>query len=291
MKLVKSVLSASILAAAAQSAVAVEIDPYASLRANVIGDAGNEEWSDAYGRAGITLSEEVNGLNVTYNFEAKYDVTQEADNNLSDGRIRQNNLKIAGDFGSIAIGKTWSPFYNALVWGTGSDRFNGTYSGYETPLTLNRRDQTVTYTAPTFNGINLAVAVSDSGSDNHKDIAATYALNDEITLAAGFTNGDSTASKDKGLGIRYTKDQWTMTLNHMEKNDGATDYTNAYAGYAIDDNNYVGAHISEVSNTSASNPFTLGYTHKYNDDLKVFVEYYDADDGNEYPSIGFHYSL
>ncbi len=70
-----------------------------------------------------------------------------------------------------------------------------------------------------------------------KDVALTYKVNDQITLCSCFTDGDTAASKDSGLGIRYTKDSWTMiTLNYMETDaDGATDYTMHLHSYSIDD--------------------------------------------------------
>ena len=296
MKLVKSVLSASILAAAAQTAVAVEITPYASIRANLVGDAGNEDWSDAYSRAGITASEEFDSIKLTYNFEAKYDPFGDAHNTLEDGRIRQNNIKVSGDFGSLTIGKTWTPFYNVVMYDVGFDRFKSARAGWgdNTVDGYFRIDETLFYSSPDMNGLQIQASVSSSNNNNNRQLAGTYKLNENITLGAGVTTGDSASDKDRGFGIRYNKDEWTLTANYMETDANSdAEFINLYAGYAIDEKNSVSADFTDktVDNVS-SNPYTLAYHHTYNEALNVFVEYYNDDtNNNAYPAIGFNYSF
>ena len=288
MKLVKSVLSASILAAAAQSAVAVEIDPYAQINVayNDKSYNGGSGWEDTSSRAGIKFSEEINGLSVVYNYELSVDPTNETHNDTSEPNTRINALRVSGDFGTVSVGKDWVPFYNAIVWGVGADRFGGYYSGFESVSGLRQKD-TLFYTSPTIDGFQLSASISDQ-NNGRKDVALTYKVSDQITVAAAFADGDTAAKKDSGVGISYTKDSLMINLNYMETDASNADYTNFYTEYSFDDQNTLRAHISETS--SSTNPYTLGFSHQYNDDLNVYIEYYD-DETTERPQIGFSYSL
>ena len=289
MKLVKSVLSASILAAAAQTAVAIEIDPYAQINVayNDKSYNGGSGFEDTSSRVGVNISEDLNGLAVVYNYESSIDPTNETDTDMSEPDTRINALRVSGNFGTVSIGKDYLPFYNAIVWGVGADRFNGYYSGFETVSADLRQKDTLFYTSPSIDGFQLSASISDQNNDR-KDIALTYKVNDQITLAAAFADGDTDAEKDSGVGISYTKDSLMVNLNYMETDDSNADYTNLYTEYALDDKNTLRAHISDTS--SSTNPYTLGFSHQYNDDLNVYVEYYD-DETTERPQIGFSYSL
>jgi len=288
MKLVKSVLSASILAAAAQTAVAIEINPYAQINVayNDKSYNGGSGFEDTSSRVGVNISEDLNGLAVVYNYESSIDPTNETDTDMSEPDTRINALRVSGNFGTVSIGKDWVPFYNAIGWGVGADRFNGYYSGFEMVTGLRQKD-TLFYTSPNIDGLQLSASISDQNNDR-KDIALTYKVNDQITLAAAFADGDTDAEKDSGVGISYTKDSLMVNLNYMETDDSNADYTNLYTEYALDDKNTLRAHISDTS--SSTNPYTLGFSHQYNDNLNVYVEYYD-DETTERPQIGFSYSL
>jgi predicted porin len=301
MKLVKSVLSASILAAAAQSAVAVEITPYAGIQMHYLfedgsswsGDAG---WQDSYSRAGIKFSEDIGNIAVSAKFEYSIDPTGEVDFENTETQRRIGVIKASGDFGTIGYGKDFQPFYNAVVWGTGSDRFLGYNTGWQARF-IPRVSDTFYYTTPDLDGLQIATAFSadDAGTyaeadrPNNKEIAATYVINDNFTTALAWSDGDTARQKRTGAGIKYTRENWLATLNFQESDDG-NEYINAYTSYSIDDTNTVHFHLSE-DNGNNTNPFTLGYKYKYDGDLTLFAEYYDDDAGGEYPSIGFHYNL
>jgi len=308
MKLVKSVLSASILAAAAQSAVAVEITPYAGIQVEYqFDDQGGRDSDggidDSYSRVGIKASEEFEGFAVNYKFETGVDATGEGDNKiLDDGTVRVNRIQVTGDFGTIAYGLDWTPFYNEIDWGTGSDRFLGYYSGFQTQYPI-RSSETLFYTSPDLNGLKVSMSYGQDSTScydgtscaNDKELVLTYTVNENLTVVAANTDGDADSQKRNGFGLRYTVDAWTFTLNNQDADTGL-EHTNAYVGYALSDADYIGAHISESTASDAdgntkTNPFTLGYSHKYNDALTVFAEYYDNDAGGEYPQVGVHYNF
>ena len=308
MKLVKSVLSASILAAVAQSAVAVEIDPYASIRANYIAGDADGQWNDAYTRAGVNVTEELDNITISYNLEFDYDPTQENHNDMSTSSIRTNVIKLSGDFGTLAYGRDWAPYYNAVSYGVGPDRFYGTYSGF-TVDAVGKPNKTLFYTAPKMGNLQISAAYTrdnaadygwgtGSGGTNGKDkqIAATYDVNDSLMLAAGMVRGDDAQEDRNGFGASYTTGAWLLTANYQERKS-ATEITgtNVFARYQMDEKNSLRAHYAHIETEGSEdiNPITLGFMHQYNDDLKVFVEYYDDDSGanQEYPQIGFHYNL
>ena len=300
MKLVKSALSASILAAAAQTAAAIEITPYAGIQVEYhFDDQGGRDGDGgidySYSRIGVKASEEFEGFAVNYKFETGIDATGEGDNKiLDDGTVRVNRIQITSDLGTFAYGLDWTPFYNAITWGVGSDRFLGYYSGFQAEF-ITRTSDTFFYTSPDLNGLQISASYGlDSASDydgstakDDRQVAVTYTVNDNLTLAAATTNGVDATHDRTGYGMRYTKDAITATLSTQESDDGS-EWINAYASYALNDADTVSAHISD---TNSTNPFTLGYSHKYDDSLTVFAEYYDNDAGGEYPQVGIHYNF
>ena len=301
MKLVKSVLSASILAAAAQTSVAVEITPYAGIQMHYLFEDGSSPsldagWQDSYSRAGVKLSENIGDISVTAKIEYSIDPTGEVDFENTETHRRIGVVKASGDFGTVGYGKDFQPFYNAVVWGTGSDRFYGYNTGWQARY-IARVSDTFYYTTPDINGLQVATAVSadDAGTyaeadrPNNKEIAATYVINDNLTAALAWSDGDTARQKRSGGGLKYTRDNWLTTLNYQESDNG-NEFINAYASYQVDDSNRIHAHISE-DNGNNTNPYTLGYVYSYDSDLSLFAEYYDDDAGGEYPSIGFHYNL
>ena len=308
MKLVKSVLSASILAAAAQSAVAVETDVYASIRAEYLGGDGSD-WGfgtgmhDAYSRVGLKVSEELDGLTISYNFEFSVDPTGDMHDagyteKFNARMIRQNTLTLSGDFGSIAAGELWSPFYNAITWGTGADRFDGYYTGYQT-VSSSRIENAIAYNSPTVNGMQVAILLgADSATDvhgsnsydNHKDVAITYSVNDEISVAAALTDGDSDAQKDKGFGISYTKESLFLSANIESSDATNSGAKNIFASYSLNDSTSLSGHVG-ATDGDYDNARTLAITHRYNDQIKVWAQYYTDDTIGNVPSVGLRVDL
>ena len=308
MKLVKSVLSASILAAAAQTAVAVETDVYASIRAEYLAGDGSD-WGfgtgmdDAYSRIGLKVSEELEGLTISYNFEFSVDPTGDMHDagyteKFNSRMIRQNTLTLSGEFGSLAAGEVWSPFYNAITWGTGADRFDGYYTGYQT-VSSSRIENAIAYNSPTIDGFQVAVLLgADSATDmhggnsydSHKDIAITYSVNDEITIAAAMTDGDSDAQKDKGVGISYTKDSLFLSANIESSDEADKDAQNLFASYSLTDKTALSGHIGSTDG-DYDNAKTIAISHKYDDQIKVWAQYYSDDTIGDVPSIGIRVDL
>ena len=310
MKLVKSVLSASILAAAAQTAVAIETDVSASIRVAYIGGDGHDStspagetgWHDAYSNVTFNASEDLGSTKLSYQFSLWADPTGSLDNDMNEKGVRTHFIQLSGDFGAVSFGENWSPFYNAIIWGAGADRFNGYYTGYGVPGFDSRTTDTVFYSSPDINGLKINASIGTNSTttkhgatqfDDHRELALTYQLNDNIMIAAAMTDGDSDAQKDKGVGISYTKDAITINANYMTtEEDGVLysgDYSNLYAQYDINDQTSLRAAIGSADGYVGGN-YTLGASHQYDESIRVFAEYYSDDTGN-YPTVGFRIDI
>lgn len=308
MKLVTSVLCASILAAAAQTAVAIETDVSASIRVAYIGGDGHDAtsldtgWHDAYSNVTFNASEDLGSTKLSYQFSLWADPTGNLDNDMNEKGVRTHFIQLSGDFGAVSFGENWSPFYNAIIWGAGADRFNGYYTGYGVPGFDSRTTDTVFYSSPDFNGLQINASVGTSSTttkhgatqfDDHRELALTYQLNDNIMIATAMTDGDSDAQKDKGVGISYTKDAITINANYMTtEENGASysgDYSNLYAQYDINDQTSLRAAIGSADGYVGGN-YTVGASHQYDESIRVFAEYYSDDTGN-YPTVGFRIDI
>ena len=310
MKLVKSVLSASILAAAAQTAVAFETDVSASIRVAYIGGDGHDTapvvgetgWHDAYSNVTFNASEDLGSTKLSYQFSLWADPTGSLDNDMNEKGVRTHFIQLSGDFGAVSFGENWSPFYNAIIWGAGADRFNGYYTGYGVPGFDSRTTDTVFYSSPDINGLQINASVGTSSTttkhgatqfDDHRELALTYQLNDNIMIAAAMTDGDSDAQKDKGVGISYTKDAITINANYMTTEENGEfysgDYSNLYAQYDINDKTSLRAAIGSADGYVGGN-YTMGASHQYDESIRVFAEYYSDDTGN-YPTVGFRIDI
>jgi len=311
MKLVKSVLSASILAAASQTAVAVETDVSASIRVAYIGGDGHDSapvagetgWHDAYSNVTFNASEDLGSTKLSYQFSLWADPTGSLDNDMNEKGVRTHFIQLSGDFGAVSYGENWSPFYNAIIWGHGADRFNGYYTGYNVPGFDSRTTDTVFYSSPNMNGLQISASVGTDATskkhgerkfEDHREIAVTYQVNDVVSVAAAMTDGAQDEQKDKGIGISYKKDSITLNANYMTTEEGGAwysgDYTNLYGQYDVNDKTTLRATIGWADEGYVGDSYTLGASHQYSDSVRVFAEYYSDDTGN-YPSVGLRVDI
>jgi predicted porin len=119
-------LAAAVFVAATSCAHALDYDFYASLR--VHGEAvepDNEEalgsytgWRDAYSRIGFKASHAFNEDVTAYGqLELPLDIPNKAvqDPWDQDEDIRIGKIGIKGNFGDVAVGQMWMPYYNAIA--------------------------------------------------------------------------------------------------------------------------------------------------------------------------------
>jgi len=297
LKLVKSVLSASIIAAAVSTATAAEFDIYGSIQpmydpeGHRFPSQGGER-TQAVTQAGIKLTETLtNGISLSANYEIYLNGADWDDLKTSSTEARQAHVGLSGDFGTVKIGRTQTPSYMAV--GYVADMFYWYTTGSK--VTASRQDSSIFYNSPDMDGLNIAVAVSNSddstseGGEDRKDLAVTYKVNDNITLAASHVTSDTAAKENKGIAMTYTRDSLKVMVSREDSD--AKDASNIFASYTIDDKTSVAAHYADLdSSGTKTNPWVVAGYRTLTDDLTLWVEYTEYDgSGDAVPAVGLDY--
>ncbi|NEV61300.1 porin, partial [Thiorhodococcus minor] len=142
---------------------------------------------DAYSRIGVKASLPISDDITTYGqLELPIDSVNLAVQDPWDQNadIRIGKVGVKGQFGDLAYGQMWMPYYNAIAYPV--DMFSTYYSGFATYTTF-RKGDTVSYYSPTFYGLSAAAAYSeDNGVDDDDRFQATLSYNiGDLTLSAG----------------------------------------------------------------------------------------------------------
>lgn len=196
---------------------------YGSIRVQIQDtNKGNVEYKDNYSRLGAFGSAEImDGIKATYNFEFRL-FTDDGSFAGNDTRARLANVGLEGKFGSILIGKQYSPHWNFTdnaidvfadidesagctnestgvichthrygLWAVDAAG-NGHYIEYLRP------DRAVTYMTPDMNGFQAALMVVTNNGDVKANLAGDK---DEsivgYNLAAKYIIGDFTVSASR----------------------------------------------------------------------------------------------
>jgi len=291
----KLFFGAGAMLAMSQAAMAIDFDAYGSLRIGVEavspdGSADDDYTGlrDAYSRVGIKVSEAIaDDWTVSAQLELPLDLANLDVHSPYDqqDQVRIAKLQINGPLGSVWYGRGWMAYYNYIAYPV--DYFSSYYSGWATTTTF-RREQTLYYSSPSFAGVSVAAATTNdngSESENRNQYIISYAANG-LTLAAGLD--DNAGHKDNrnfGAAATYTTGPWYLAAKYEEmivtggNNDGTV--ANLLVQYSLDDSNTVRGMIAEVDFPAwggyGGTVLHLGWDHQYNDDLKVFLEYYQEE--------------
>lgn len=294
MKVTKTLLAAAIfVVAGAQPAAALEADLYGSLRIGVEAvdpdnNPGNFDdyvaFRDAYSRVGVKLTQSINDdWSVMLQGEVPLDLANVDMHSPYDDRdnVRIAKVQLNSPFGTVWYGRGWLAFYNYIAYPV--DFFSSYYSGWATFTTF-RRENTLYYATPSWNGLQLAFASTDDNgtSDNKRNQYVLSYANDGLSLAGGL---DDTQEDYKIWGVAgsYTTGPWYLAAKYEELDysvpsvyDGDS-VVNLLVQYAIDGKNTVRGMVAEVGWDYGDTVLHLGWDHQYNDDLKFFVEYYQEE--------------
>ncbi len=96
-----------------------------------------------------------------------------------------------------------------------------------------------------------------------------------MTLSAGRDDQNGTAEAVDGFAASYTIDSWYLAGKYEDGN-GNNDVWNALVQYSIDEKNTIRGMIAEYDGYGGD-IYHLGFDHQYNDDFKVFAEYYSEE--------------
>jgi len=231
---------------------------YGSIRVQVQDtNKGEIEYKDNYSRLGAYGSSEIlDGVKATYNFEFRL-FTDDGSFAGNDQRARLANVGLEGNFGSVLIGKQYSPHWNFTdnaidifsdidesagctnepsgvichthrygLWAVDAAG-NGHYMEYLRP------DRAVTYMTPVIGGFQLAIMAvmnngdvksnaegSESESISGYNVAAKYTINDFTFSASRFElTGFQGTNKVDALQIAYNHEDLSLAARYQDSSD------------------------------------------------------------------------
>lgn len=278
---------------AVRPAAAIEADFYGSLRLGVEAvDPDNDPGSfdgytalrDAYSRVGLKLSEKLgDDWAVTLHGEVPLDLANADMHSPYDDRdnVRIAKVQLDGPLGTVWYGRGWLAFYNYIAYPV--DWFSSYYSGWATFTTF-RRENTLYYASPTWKGFQIAIAsTDDNGTSEHKRNQFVLAYSNGGLSLAGGLDDTQEAYKIWGAAASYSTGPWYVAAKYEELDystpssyDG-DNVANLLVQYALDGRNTVRAMVAEVGWDYGDTVLHLGWDHQYNDDLKLFLEYYQEE--------------
>lgn len=231
---------------------------YGSIRVQVQDtNKGEIEYKDNYSRLGAYGSKEIlDGVKATYNFEFRL-FTDDGSFAGNDQRARLANVGLEGDFGSVLIGKQYSPHWNftdnaidifsdidesagCTNEATGVICHTHRYGLYAVDAAGNghymeylRPDRAVTYMTPEMGGFQLAVmavmnngdvkanaAGTESESISGYNVAAKYTINDFTFSASRFElSGFQGTNKVDALQLAYNHKDLSLAARYQDSSD------------------------------------------------------------------------
>ncbi|MEY8214645.1 MAG: porin [Colwellia sp.] len=250
---------------------------YGSIRVQIQDTNESEiEYKDNYSRLGAYGSSEIlEGVKATYNFEFRL-FTDDGSFAGNDQRARLANVGLEGDFGSVLIGKQYSPLWNftdnAIDIFSDVDESAGCtneaagvichthrYGLYAVDAAGNghymeylRPDRAVTYTTPDMGGFQVAImavlnngdvkanaAGTESESIAGYNVAAKYTINDFTFSASRFElTGFEGTNKVDALQIAYNHDNLSLAVHYQDASDMRFYQGLNPAGEIVDENVY-----------------------------------------------------
>jgi len=278
-----------------EGAGGVEFDFYGSLRlqyeaADPKGEDSYDGFRDAYSRMGFNASY---GINEDLNAFAQLEVPIDLANgkiqdpfNTSDEDIRIGKVGLEGAFGTVAYGRDWLPYYNAIAFPV--DMFYSFQSGFATYTTF-RESNSVMYYSPDFNGFSFAAshsanagyADSSGSADDRIQLTGTYSMGD-TTISVGVDDVDgANNTRIWGLSAMHTMGPLALAakVEYIKSDqdigafgDDGDVAANIYAAYTMGQHTFHGTYAN-VDNYG-EDVYHLGYAFNWMDGLTLFAEYY-----------------
>ncbi|WP_019623857.1 porin [Thioalkalivibrio thiocyanoxidans] len=248
-------------------------DAYSRLGVHM--DWALNDWIDLFGQVELPID--------TANGKVQDPWDQDAD-------VRVAQIGLRGDFGRVAYGQQWMPYYNAIA--SPLDMFSTYYSGFAT-FTSFRLGDTVSYYTPELGGFTFAGSYSrnrgalrvDGTPDDHYQAVAQYAVGD-TTVAVGVD--DQRGEKDLrlyGASISHVMgdlylaakyERFSSDIDEQAFGQDGSEAFNVFASYRWGPHVFKGmlAQVDHYGETIAH----LGYDYLWTDNLKLFAEYYSEEE-------------
>lgn len=294
------------LAAAAETTLYGRVDTALTyLDEDIAGSDGIWDVDTGTTRIGVKGSEDLgDGLKAI--FQAEWQFTS-SEGGSNDGTATfLNRLAFAGlsgDFGTVAIGRQWTPYYGAV---DKTDIFNDPGNAGTGPnvvaanksyLGPSRTGNAIAYVSPNFSGLQgkLALVIDNATGGTASDGIDAY--NPSLSYDNGpISVGISTLQYDNdlgmqdiwGIGASYNFGMFTLIAQYedMDETDGtnANDGANEWsiAGEASFGNNIVRAVYGNIDYDSGNaedetDTWGIGFQHNFSARTRVYAEYYNND--------------
>lgn len=291
----KKLLSIAIAAAvAAPMAVSADTTIYGLIDNALVNfdDGINDAWDikDGNGtsRLGVKGNEDLgNGMKAIFQYEWDTEATEGGPTNPVGLMTRLGYVGLTGGFGTVAIGRQWTPYYGAVGK---TNIMNAPSAGFRQTLNSYRTGNALAYVSPNFNGFSAALAfvIDDSGSDPEDSVDGTsLALkydNGPLSVGLGYNtfkaNSATNTTPDDldqwGLSAKYNFGNFAIVGAYEDRNFGAADQeawslgAEAYFG-----NNTVRALVGETNKDAAADTdaWAIGVQHNFSKRTRVYAEY------------------
>ncbi|MBX9869246.1 MAG: porin [Burkholderiaceae bacterium] len=253
----KTLLAACALATMAGGAMAQSnVTIYGIADVGIVSEHGNKAGTITKVTSGIGSGSRLgfkgeenlgDGLSAYFTLESGIGIDTGTNNQGGIAFGRQTFVGLKGDFGSLSLGREYTPYYKVNL---ASDPFGGGFGGNATnllPYSANagRLANNIHYSSPKFSGFRAEVAygagevAGDNNAGSQVSVAVWYE-DGPLTLAAGHhnTNNDTSASTN----LQSAKNSFFTAIYDFS-------VVKAYIGYGIDK----GLNSSPLRNTT--NPY------------------------------------
>lgn len=300
----KSAIALAVAAALGASAVYAETTLYGSARGSIdyVDPNGTDftdddeeanfwELTNVSSRLGVRGSEDLGGgLSAIYQYEFGIDLMDGSGSGVGGGR--PHVLGLRGGFGTVSIGRQWTPYYNVMGI---TDIFNNgrSFANYSGPF---RVSSSLMYSSPDFMGLKVeAMASADGygGNPDEQDVdthsfGASYS-NAGFTAGGAYFKDDVVGRRLWGVALGYGADVWTIgaTYNNISNNDEIFEMEDyMIAGSYSFGSNIIRASwaLNDYDNAGDVNFWQLGWQYNFSPRTRLWLEYVGVDADDDVPA-------
>ena len=227
-------------------------------------------------RVGVKGTEDLgNGMKAFFKYEFAAD--GQTAGGITGGRLAE--VGVAGGFGAVLLGQTWTPYYNTV---DKTDIMDLTGIGNSYYIGPGRIGNVAAYVTPNFSGITATAAIIMDGAAGEDgvdiyNISVDYA-NGPLEAGVSYLSNEAADADMWGIGAKYKMDGFALVAQYEDADD---DDSWAVGGEAYFGNNTVKAVYGSADVGGADNDvFSIGVKHNMSKRTFVYAGYDKADDAD-----------
>lgn len=274
------------------SANDADLSFYGSLRVmlEIAEHKDSADLKDGLSRIGFKASKQINDDIKAF---ARYEIGLDSTEASLDTNGRLAYAGLSGDFGTVQAGKMWSPFYNTIAWNTDTMYWLSAPAYYTIDADF-RIDNSIMYSSPNFNGLQLSVLAQvedDTNSDNieQSQFAATYSVNN-LTLGLAYVNDDDDII---GVSASYGMGDLRISASYMDK-DNQGNGGDLIATYVMGPGTLnLGYSNYSPENGDSTDYLIAGYQYNLSPEAQLFLEFQarDGSTDSHTTELGFKFNF